>query len=137
RRRARRERRAAVPESVTPVDVMTGRELLAILDRELERLSPRYREPLLLCYLEGLTRDEAAARLGIPANTLKVRIHRGRQRLHDALTKSGVVVGAGLLALAATSPAGASPPRLVQAVLATVSGSAPAALPQLAKGGGV
>ena len=63
-RRARREGAAAVPEAVPPADAMTGRELLAALDEELDRLPPRYREPLVLCYLEGLTRDEAAARLG-------------------------------------------------------------------------
>src|SRR5262249_15965416 len=66
--------------------------------------------------------------------TLRTRIDRGRKRLHDALTKGGCALGAGLLALAATSPAGASPPRLVQAVLAASSGSPPAAVAELAKG---
>ena len=37
-RRARREARAAVPELVQPVDGMSGRELLAALDEELEQL---------------------------------------------------------------------------------------------------
>ena len=37
-RRARRKARAAVPEAVQPVDTMSGRELLAALDEELERL---------------------------------------------------------------------------------------------------
>src|SRR5262249_33598076 len=99
-RRPRREARAAVPEAVPPVDRMTGRELLATLDEELSKLPPRYREPLVLCYLEGLTGEEAAARLGIPAATLRTRLARGRQRLHDALTKGGSALGAGLLALA-------------------------------------
>src|SRR5262245_14087591 len=134
RRRARREVRAAVPESGQPVDRMTGRELLAALDEELERLPAIYREPLVLCYLEGLTSDEAAARLGVPAATVRTRIHRGRKRLHEALTKGGCALGAGLLALAATPPAGASPPRLVQAVLAAASGSAPPAVAELVKG---
>src|SRR5262245_24707659 len=103
-RRARREARSAVPEVVPPVDVMTGRELLSALDAELDKLPPRYREPLVLCYLEGLTGEEAAARLGIPPATLRTRVKRGRKRLHDALTKSGCALGAGLLALAVTSP---------------------------------
>src|SRR5205823_909740 len=77
KRRIKREGRAAVPEAVPPVDRMTGRELLAVLDRELDRLPPIYREPLVLCYLEGLTHDEVAARLGVAPSTLKVRIHRG------------------------------------------------------------
>src|SRR5262245_52334730 len=88
-RRAKREARAAGPEAAEPVDRMTGRELLAALDAALDGLPPRYREPLVLCYLEGLTRDEAATRLGVPLATVHTRIDRGRRRLHAALTKAG------------------------------------------------
>jgi RNA polymerase sigma factor (sigma-70 family) len=134
RRRARRESRAGVPEAIEPVERMTGRELLIALDEELGKLSPRYREPLVLCYLEGLTRDEAAARLAVPAGTLKTRLERGRKRLHDALTSRGLGLGAGLLALACTSPAGASPSRLTESVLAAASGNLCPAVAALAKG---
>jgi RNA polymerase sigma factor (sigma-70 family) len=132
-RRARREQVAAVREVVQPMDRMTGRELLAVLDEELERLPPRYREPLVLCYLQGLTRDEAAARLGVLPGTLKSQLERGRKHLGAALTKRGFVAGAGLLVLAATSPAGASPPRLVAAVLAAVAGTPAAAVAKLTR----
>src|SRR5262245_2689430 len=134
RRRAAREGQAAVPEAVPPADPMIGRELQEALDEELDRLSPIYREALVLCYLEGLTRDEVATRLGVPAGTVKIRLERGRKRLGDALTRRGCAPGIALLALAATSPAGASSPRLVQAVLAAATGSAPAAVAALAKG---
>jgi RNA polymerase sigma factor (sigma-70 family) len=133
-RRARREAKAGVREVVEPIDRMSGRELLAALDTELENLPSSYREPLVLCYLEGLTHDEAAARLAISATTLKVRIHRGRKRLHEALTKGGITLGAGLLAVAATSPAGGSPPRLAQSVLAAASGKPSPAVAALAEG---
>jgi RNA polymerase sigma factor (sigma-70 family) len=133
-RRVRRETAAAVPEAVEAVDRMTARELLAALDDALDDLPPHYREPLVLCYLEGLTRDQAAARLGVPPATLKVRLERGRKRLHDALTKAGCTLGVGLLALAVSSPAGASPPRLVESVLAAAAGRVPAAVGELAKG---
>jgi RNA polymerase sigma factor (sigma-70 family) len=126
RRRARREACAAVPEAVAPAERLTGRELLAALDEELGRLPGHYREPLVLCYLEGLSRDQAAARLGVPATTLKTRLERGRKRLSEALSRRGWGVGAGLLVLAAASPAGASP-RLVHAVLAAASRPGPAA----------
>jgi RNA polymerase sigma factor (sigma-70 family) len=132
-RRARRETGAVVPEAVEPVDRMTGRERLAALDAALDRLPARYREPLVLCYLEGLTRDEAAARLGVPRATVHTRIDRARKRLHDVLTRSGCALGAGLLALAASSPAGACPPRLVASVLAAASGSVPRAVGELVK----
>src|SRR5262249_2821253 len=133
-RRSRREKSAAVPEAVQPVDRMTGRELLDLLDAELDGLPPGYREPLVLCYLEGLTRDEAATRLGLPAAPVKIRLERGRKRLANALTKRGCVMGAGLLALAATSPAGASPLRRVEDVLAAITGKPPAAVAKLAEG---
>jgi RNA polymerase sigma factor (sigma-70 family) len=123
-RRSRREQKAAVPELLTPVDRMTGRELLDALDAELDQLPPTYREPLVLCYLEGLTRDEAAQRLGLPASTVKIRLERGRKRLGEALTRRGCIAGAGLLALAATSPAGSPSLRIWEGVLAAVGGSA-------------
>ncbi len=133
-RRTRREAGAAVPEAVEPVDRMTGRELLAALDAALDSLPDCYREPLVLCYLEGLSRDEAASRLGIPLATLHTRIDRARKRLHDVLTKAGCTLGSGLLALTVTSSAGASPPSLVQSILANASGNVPAAVGELAKG---
>lgn len=85
-RRSRREKSAAVNEAVQSVDRMTGRELLDLLDAELCKLPARYREPLILCYLEGLTRDEAAARLGRSPGAVKTQLDRGRRRLGDALT---------------------------------------------------
>ncbi len=133
-RRTRREGKAGKPEAVPPVDLMTGRELLAALDDELDRLPAIYREPLVLCYLEGLGRDDAAVRLGVPAGTVKTRLERGRKKLADALTKRGVALGSGLLALAATSPAGASPPRLLDSILAAAGGSPSASVAALARG---
>src|SRR4051812_1188811 len=112
-RRARREAKAAVPESVAPADAMTGRELTAILDEELARLPPRYRDPLVLCCLEGLTQDEAAGRLGVPVETLRSQLKRGRKRLADSLSARGCELGIALLA-AAASAAGASAPKLVK-----------------------
>jgi RNA polymerase sigma factor (sigma-70 family) len=134
RRRARREGAAAVPEAVQPVDRMTGRELLSALDEELDRLAPHYREPLVLCYLRGLTRDQAADRLGVPVATIKIRLERGRKKLAAALAKRGCALGAGLLAVAATVPARASEPRLLESVLAAVAGRAPATVTALAAG---
>ncbi len=134
RRRTAREARPAPPASPSALDQMTGREAFAALDAELDRLPAGYREPLVLCHLQGLTRDEAAARLGVPTGTLKTRLERGRKRLADALTRRGVVLGAGLLAVAATSPAGASPPALTASVLAAVHGSPSAAAVALAQG---
>jgi RNA polymerase sigma factor (sigma-70 family) len=134
RRRARREGRAAVREAVESVDQVTGRELLTALDEELDRLPSHYREPLVLCYLEGLSREEVAARLGVKANTVKTQLKRGRKKLGDALTRRGCGVGFALLAVAVSSQARASSSRLVEAILATASGAPPEAVAALVKG---
>jgi RNA polymerase sigma factor (sigma-70 family) len=132
-RRARREARAAVPEAVQPVDAMSGRELLAALDEELERLPARYREALVLCYLEGLTREEAAVRRGVPAGAIKIHLERGRKRLGAALIGRGCALGAGLLTLAATSPVQGSTAQWLESVLSAVAGTPRAAVAVLAK----
>lgn len=136
KRRVKRETRTT-PPSPSTLDQMTGREAFAALDTELDRLPPIYREALVLCYLEGLNREEAAARLGLPAATMKMRLERGRKRLADALTKRGIVLGAGLLAVAATSPAGASPSALIASVLSAVNGTPSPTAMALAQGAAV
>ena len=66
---------------MAPAD-LSGRELQTILDEELQHLADKYRQPLLLCYLEGLTQEEAAGQLGWPRGTLKRRLERGRALHH-------------------------------------------------------
>src|SRR5262249_19167642 len=57
-------RRAAEAAEPAPPADPSWREACAIVHEELDRLPDRYRRPLLLCYLEGLSRDEAARQLG-------------------------------------------------------------------------
>lgn len=132
-RRVRREGRVAVPEAVSPVDQMTGRELLATLDEELDRLPARYRAPLVLCYLEGLTRDEAASRLGLSPATLKSQLERGRGRLGDALARRGCAVGA-LAVLVGSARASSVSPALVTMILRAAADGAPPAVAALVEG---
>src|SRR5262245_49298396 len=103
RRRAKRERRVAPPVATPPND-LTTRELFAILDEELNRLPATYREPLVLCFIEGLTQDEAARRLGVSAGSIKGRLERGRARLARRLAGRGFGPASLLVApLAATA----------------------------------
>src|SRR5260370_12128121 len=70
-----------------PFAEISLREAHTILDEELLRLPEPYRAPVLLCCLEGLARDEAAARLGIAVSTLTSRLEAGRLRLRCRLAQ--------------------------------------------------
>ena len=59
-------------------------ELSSVLDEELRNLPERYRLPLLLCYLEGRTRDQAAQQMGWSLRTLHRRLERGLALLRKA-----------------------------------------------------
>jgi hypothetical protein len=133
----KRESLAGRPAPVSALDQMTGREAFAALDEELERLPAIYREPLVLCYLQGLTRDQAAARLGVPRATLKGQLDRGRKKLADALPRRGIDIGAGLIAVAASTSARASSPKIVESIMAAICGSPSASVAAIAKGTGM
>ena len=81
---------------------LAWREVRTALDEELKRLPERLRSPLLLCYLSGLTRDEAAERLGWSLSTLKRRLDEGRTVLRKRLERRGI--SAAGLALAVARP---------------------------------
>ncbi len=46
----------------------------ARLHGELRRLPETFRAPLVLCYLEGLTQEQAAAQVGCPLGTIQSRL---------------------------------------------------------------
>jgi RNA polymerase sigma factor (sigma-70 family) len=110
-RRRGRERRAAAPEAQPAPDASLS-ELAGVLDEELHRLPAPYRQPLLLCYLEGQTRDAAARRLGWSLRTLERRLERGRGLLRARLARRGLTLSAALLAAGLARPATAMPPLL-------------------------
>jgi RNA polymerase sigma factor (sigma-70 family) len=99
-RRQLRETRAARPESTCDADELSWDEIRSALDEELERLPELYRAPLVLCYLEGKTRDEAATVLGCTPGALHGRLERGRKLLRARLSARGLTLsGLGALFL--------------------------------------
>lgn len=119
----RREVERLVPQRRQPAAAaeVAGREEVAVVEEELAILPDRLRAPLVLCGLAGLTKAEAARRLGCKEGTLASRLARGRERLRARLARRGVVVPAaavgGLLA-EGIAPA-AVPAPLVAAMVRT------------------
>lgn len=66
-----------------------------VLDEELERLPAKYRSPLIACFLEEQTQDDAASRLGLSLSTVRRRLEAGRELLRRRLTARGVTLSGG------------------------------------------
>jgi RNA polymerase sigma factor (sigma-70 family) len=79
------------------------REVCGALDEELQQLPDRQRAPLILCYLQGRTRDEAAQQLGWSLGTLKRRLEEGREALRGKLLRRGLQLATLLAVLEVTA----------------------------------
>src|SRR5579884_3903586 len=98
RRRTAHERRLNAAPPGEAMDDITWRELRSVLDDELRSLPEKYRAPLVLCYLEGRTQDEAARQLGWSKNTFRRRLESARNSLGRRLTRRGITLSAALTA---------------------------------------
>jgi RNA polymerase sigma factor (sigma-70 family) len=87
--RTKNEQRASVSDATEPDD-LSWHEVRMVLHEEVARLAERYRAPLVACYLEGMTQDEAATQLQIATSTLKDRLERGRSLLRARLVRRGL-----------------------------------------------
>ncbi len=102
-RTALRLKRTSRPISLLTDQVETSvscptveQEQVSLLHQEIDRLPEKYRQPIVLCYFEGLTHDDAAARLCWPVGTVRGRLARARDRLRDRLDRRGVSLSVGL-----------------------------------------
>ena len=134
-RRSRIERKAKSQAEAGSPD-LSWREACATVHEELDRLPDGYRLPLLLCYLDGKSRDEAAAELGWTLNRVRGQLERGRLRLRARLEKRGIALTAGLVAAVAGNSvtAGGPPARLLQSALRATTGRPTAGAAALAHG---
>jgi RNA polymerase sigma factor (sigma-70 family) len=80
-RRHRYERRGANARQANRTDAPDAPERWSELHAGIARLPEKYRAPILLCYFDGLTHEEAAGRLGWPVGTVKTRLSRARDQL--------------------------------------------------------
>ena len=73
------------PQAESTLENMARREWL---QRALDELDERYRLPVLMVFMEGLTCREVAEELEIPLGTVLSRIHRARQALKKTLKET-------------------------------------------------
>lgn len=101
--RTRRQKRTATPaeldllEAPAESDVAEQRELRRIVCEEVNRLPPKYRAPIVACFFEGKTHQEAALQLGWPLGTVAGRLARARELLHRRLLRRGVTLALGAI----------------------------------------
>ncbi len=114
-RQSDRERRWASMQPTNREPERPAFEIEGLVREELGQLPERYRQALTLCYLEGLSCEQAAGRIGCPVGTVKTRVVRARRLLRDRLDRRGVALGIALLLLFLRRPAGAAPPEALGA----------------------
>jgi RNA polymerase sigma factor (sigma-70 family) len=120
-RRRRKETQGLEMEPASPPLQDRVVDVQPVLYQELERLPQKYRLPMVLCYLQGKTNEEAANTLACPIGTVKGRLARAREMLRKRLTRRGVTLSAGMLsAVCASSEASAAlPARLIETTVAS------------------
>lgn len=69
----------------SPADMACRTEVARAVEAALAGLPPDYRSVLVLRHAEGLSYEEIADALGLPMATVKIRIHRGREKLQQIL----------------------------------------------------
>ncbi|MHC4504514.1 MAG: RNA polymerase sigma factor, partial [Planctomycetota bacterium] len=94
----RREHEKEARDMIRTESETTWRDLGPVLDEELGRLPERLRAPVVLCYLEDKSTEEAAKELGWSHGTLRGRLAKARDTLRGRLSRRGIAIGAALLA---------------------------------------
>src|SRR5262249_57812333 len=82
------------------------------LEEELRQLPDKFRAPLVLCHLEGLSQDEVAQHLRVTEGQLRGRLYRGKARVRERLVRRGFALSAVLIALSVAQEVRAVPPAL-------------------------
>jgi RNA polymerase sigma factor (sigma-70 family) len=116
-RRKEYERRSAEMKAMAPEGAEGRPDSWPELHEEIARLPKRFREPVVLCYLEGLSAEVAAQRLGCPRGTILSRLSRARDRLRGRLTRRGLASPPALMAGGMSPEATAMPAALLEATV--------------------
>jgi len=98
------------PDREIPHNEISWRESVQILHEEIDQLPEGCRQVLILCYLRGHSREEAALCLNWSVGAVKGMLERGRKKLAARLAKRGITWSVGLLAVVTGSSAQAMVP---------------------------
>lgn len=91
-RRNARERLGVVTHVIAAPPLDDVDELRPVIHEEVRRLPEKFRAPIVLCYFEGRTHEEAAERLSCPVGTVKGRLSRARDLLRERLSRRGLAI---------------------------------------------
>src|SRR5262245_26828298 len=114
--RRRRKREQQLMTRLEEDKLAATERLAEWVEEELERLPAKLRKPILLCYYEGKTREEAARELKCSPGAIKSSLERGTEMLRSRLTKRGLAcTPAALATVFAECGAAAGPAALMSA----------------------
>jgi RNA polymerase sigma-70 factor, ECF subfamily len=68
-----------------PIEALQRKELREALSKALASLEPKYRQVVVLRYIQHLSVAETAETLGLSEEAVRTRLHRARLRMRDAL----------------------------------------------------
>ena len=121
RRRKEKEMGVRARPQASPAD---GQQLQTLLDQELQALPDKYRAAIVLCDLESMPIREVSRQLGCPQGTIGTRLARGRRLLAARLTRRGLTLPGGLIAVVLSenaAPACVPAPLVFSTVKATAN----------------
>lgn len=128
RERTRRERRERQYANAAGAAAVEWDDLYEFVDEAIAELPERYRQPIVMRFLQCMTQEAVGARLGVTRQTADYRIQRGLEGLRKSLKRKGIVtLEAALGIMLAAHAAEAAPASLMERLgrLALVAQAAP------------
>ncbi len=95
RRRDLEKRAAAMSEAHEPQRLWD--DLQPVLDEEIQRLPAKYRDSIVVRYLQGKSNEEAARQLGVPPGSLSWRLSKALEMLRHRLARRGITSATAVL----------------------------------------
>jgi RNA polymerase sigma-70 factor, ECF subfamily len=76
------------PTQASVLTVIQQEEMSACVQRYVAKLSDTHKAVLLMCDADGLSANETAELLQLPLTTVKMRLHRARRQMQNALKEA-------------------------------------------------